>query len=623
MILDKEFLKKLDQQKNKEIFVRIVALNWKEQPVEKIEGRATGGSINIDGASAVRRTCSLSLVAEDVNINMFYWGIESKFELFVGVKNRVDPNYEDIIWFKQGIYVITSFNISQTTNNFTISISGKDKMCLLNGEINGSLPSSVDFGVQEIHHKASDGTIETIEYYHVPIKTIIKEMVHTYAKEPYGNIIILDIPDYGSELMEYRGESPLYFIKNGNIVTNMTLITPTSGEYQKVEKYETAGYRATSLTYAGDLIANVGESITSILDKIKNMLGEYEYFYDLDGRFIFQQKKIYVNTPFNRTNEDILGRTYLDPSLEEYSYSFNDQILVSSFQNTPNLANVKNDFSIWGTYKSVSGASIPIHLRCAIDKKPETGETGYKTPYSDGLSPEDNENWRYTIYRMAHDFYKHGTDDDFTEQIQKENHHMLNGQTGYEQYYQDIYSFWEDELEGTTKGSIKFEEVKDMPVTQKFWIDFIDADSSIISQFSVPAIGQRAKVTNDNNVTAIYYSETPEAVLVETGKSEGVDTLGFTRINLPSSFAGLFSISARGKSAADLLNEQLYNFGYCAQSILISAIPIYYLEPNTKIKVYDPKSKINGDYMLSKITIPLNYNGTMSLSATKIENRII
>jgi len=49
----------------------------------------------------------------------------------------------------------------------------------------------------------------------------------------------------------------------------------------------TAGYRLTDLTYAGDLILNVGENITSLLDKIVNMLGEYEYFFDLDGNFIF------------------------------------------------------------------------------------------------------------------------------------------------------------------------------------------------------------------------------------------------------------------------------------------------------------------------------------------------
>jgi hypothetical protein len=39
----------------------------------------------------------------------------------------------------------------------------------------------------------------------------------------------------------------------------------------------------TDLTYAGELICNVGESIVSVLDKIKAMLGEFEYFYDVDG----------------------------------------------------------------------------------------------------------------------------------------------------------------------------------------------------------------------------------------------------------------------------------------------------------------------------------------------------
>jgi hypothetical protein len=47
------------------------------------------------------------------------------------------------------------------------------------------------------------------------------------------------------------------------------------------------GYRVTDLTYPGDLVSSVGDSLTAILDKIKAMLGDYEYFYDIDGRFVF------------------------------------------------------------------------------------------------------------------------------------------------------------------------------------------------------------------------------------------------------------------------------------------------------------------------------------------------
>ena len=205
-LLDKDFLKELDNFNSREIYARITALTVNELPIETIEGKITGGNINIDGASAVRRTCSLSLIAQDVNINEFYWGLNNKIKLEIGLKNFIRPDYPDIIWFQQGLYIITSFNISLSTNGYNISINGKDKMCLLNGDIGGSLPASVDFGVEEIY----DG--DTITYKKVQIKRIIKEMLHAYALEPYHNIIINDLDEKGLELLEYRGDSPAYLI---------------------------------------------------------------------------------------------------------------------------------------------------------------------------------------------------------------------------------------------------------------------------------------------------------------------------------------------------------------------------------------------------------------------------
>jgi hypothetical protein len=99
VLLDKEFLKELDNFSNKEVYARVTALTNNELPIEMIEGRITGGSINIDGTSAIRRTCSLSLVAQDININEFYWGLNNKIKLEVGLKNFINSNYPNIIWF--------------------------------------------------------------------------------------------------------------------------------------------------------------------------------------------------------------------------------------------------------------------------------------------------------------------------------------------------------------------------------------------------------------------------------------------------------------------------------------------------------------------------------------------
>jgi hypothetical protein len=59
----KQFLLNLDLQENKEIYARVTALTFNEFPKETIEGRVTGGSISIDGASAIRRSCSLTISA--------------------------------------------------------------------------------------------------------------------------------------------------------------------------------------------------------------------------------------------------------------------------------------------------------------------------------------------------------------------------------------------------------------------------------------------------------------------------------------------------------------------------------------------------------------------------------
>ena len=54
-------------------------------------------------------------------------------------------NYGDIIWFPLGTYVINQATTSTTASSANISISGKDKMCMLDGTCGGTLPSAVTF----------------------------------------------------------------------------------------------------------------------------------------------------------------------------------------------------------------------------------------------------------------------------------------------------------------------------------------------------------------------------------------------------------------------------------------------------------------------------------------------
>ena len=106
-------------------------------------------------------------------------------------------------------------------------------MCLLNGEISGSIhANSTRFDIIE----EEDGTEKKLL-----IKDIIKEMVHEHACEPLHNIIINDLEDYGLELLEYRGSSPLYltFSTRENSLPNNILFNVVKLIKQYIEKIVT------------------------------------------------------------------------------------------------------------------------------------------------------------------------------------------------------------------------------------------------------------------------------------------------------------------------------------------------------------------------------------------------
>ena len=96
--LDRNFLTSLNEYRNKTIWAKVIALDLNENAIEEIIGKiSVGGSVSIDGASSVRRSCSFTMVAQDIDINNYYWGLKTKFQLFVGVSNEVDPDYENIV----------------------------------------------------------------------------------------------------------------------------------------------------------------------------------------------------------------------------------------------------------------------------------------------------------------------------------------------------------------------------------------------------------------------------------------------------------------------------------------------------------------------------------------------
>lgn len=377
-----DFLMDFSREKNKEQRVKITVLNFNEKPVKEIQGRVISGNINIDGRSSIRRTANLTVFIEEKDASYMeivngIFSLNKKIKLEMGLTNN-SGLYEEfpILWFPLGTYAIMGLSTSHSTSGTTATLQLKDKMVFLNGECGGTISAAVDF------HEYEELDSSTGEYYikKPTIVQIIRELVNHFGGEALERIIISDIDTRIKKVMKWTGDKPLYRI--GNVYT--TEEPGNNEEYEKIKTGEDAAFVYSDFYFPGDLIGDAGNSVVTILDKIKNTLGNYEYFYDLDGNFIFQEIKNYLNT--SKSTIDLKKQNDKD-SFEIGSnsnhyflnrkgsaeYVFDNSEIITSYSNSPQYLNVKNDFVVWGARKTVDGKTLPIRYHLAIDRKPKVG----------------------------------------------------------------------------------------------------------------------------------------------------------------------------------------------------------------------------------------------------------
>ena len=674
-LTDASFLKEIDLLKTKEQYVRITILTFAEKPIADIEGNVTAGSINIDGSSSMRRTCNITFVPtqdqiidyKDIN-NLL--SINKKVKVEIGITNTTKKYpTEPVIWFPQGIYVICGMSISKSTNGFSISLQLKDKMCLLNGECGGVIPASTQFDEYSTIDANGKYVIQKPTIYQ-----IIQEVVNHFGGEQLGKIIISDVPSRIKKVMKWIGDTPLYLYqeadKQGSLAYTATInyedtIGNTLYDENKpfYEYNDNVCYIYTDFVYTDELIANAGDSVCTILDSIKEYLGNFEYFYDINGNFIFQEVKNYLNVS---QSSDELDKLQLD--LENYQidlsngksvYSFDDAQLITSFSNTPRYDMIKNDFVVWGIKKNAEGLKLPIRYHLAIDEKPPVGTTFkviFGTDPDDGIEKAkvplpyiadmpgvegeiyydsssdifyewaqdtDTQKWKY-IQRDDIDFQDVVSQDWRTElYLAGAMAEPYGVDANY--YYAELKNEWPKLYD--IKSATWRDDTSQYPSDLDFYLDFIDTTAPI-SEFSVSNIGRRTKVLVDDKINCLFEPDIPDLIFIEKDTSTTAELReeaiknGQAYSQIPESIKTQLGGGGGFNSAYDAIRSLLYQYTSYNESITIQALPVYYLEPNTRISIYDKESGISGDYVIQSISLPLDINGTMSISCIKALERV-
>lgn len=628
---DMDFLTQLDKLHMRVQYAKIILLSFKdEEPIKEIQGSITSGNLSVNGSSAIRRTINLTMLASIDNSNLEdidnEISINKKIKVLIGYDNPLKSykNYGDIIWFPCGLFVLSSANISRSTSGWNISITGKDKMCLLDGTAGGTLPASITF--HESLVQLDNGDVE-IQY--PTIFQIIYEAVNHWGGEAIENIIITDIDEEIKMLVRYMGDKPVYFSND-----YQSLSFEAQEDYPHMFSYgQDAGYKYTDFTYPGELVLNAGDTVVTLLDKIVSTLGNYEYFYNIDGKFVFQEIKNYLNTgsPLLELSPEDYVRSYNNA---KFLYSLTDLDTTTAITRNPKYDNVKNDFYVWGKRKTSTGVEVSIRYHLAIDDKPDidlamqnmwevkdkksnlivrydfnTLDDYRVDDYTVTLVGTPCDEWREELYRRA-----------------------LNAQVSnsvYDNYYDsELIAEWRNLYNPMNKNWDATNhwnpDVFNDPGSINFWLDFIDT-SSALGKYSIKNIGRRTKVVNNNDIKTVYNSEVPDVVFIEgldqdlIVKYQGIGQRFFV---LTNEYYDMFSISTTGTSCFDQIREMMYQNLCYNTTISLTCLPKYYIEPNNIIRVEDKDSDIYGNYQITQYSLPLTYNGTMSITATEVLTRV-
>lgn len=630
-----ELLKYVDTLQIKQHYMKIELSNpysSSSNDVFALEGIATQGNISVNGNSAVRRSGSLTMIVPDEKIFGSQFGgktinkvtqlsnliaINKRAKISIGYENTGSQYKEyDMFWFPLGVFTLQNPSVTYSNSGIQVQVKLSDLMTLLNGTNGGELQNAMThspIGVNKNGEIVDDPVL---------VNTLIKTLVVDMGGINASNVKIYDVPEMVEKQIVCWGgsDSNAYIYKDENDITHISTSLPDGVvQFNVVRQREPLGTKEVAFTYPGELTSNPGETIVSVLDKIKKTLGNYEYFFDVEGNFIFQKIKNYLD-------EGAAPDRLTDAINEKYFYSVSnkavmtlDKQIATSYSNTPKFDAIKNDFVVWG--KDDNKLGIRYHL--LIDKYDTDALNTYDCQiYTDSFgvmrvlsAKEMGENstvtstkikasdWRHELYLSAVAKSSPTSPSVGLTQLEKEVIEELPkifdviGSGGYFQASEPfLLSYWLDRI-----------NIKDLGIASN-----TDYSDTVIHEMAISDIGDRPKTYNDDKLNCLFMPKVPDVNLDEL-EADG---------RITDDVKANWTIGTVYNPAFDYLRSVLHEHTSANNSISLQTMPMYYLEPNIRVQVENDESDIHGEYVINNLTMPLTVNGMMSISASKAVERI-
>lgn len=171
------------------------------------------------------------------------------------------------------------------------------------------------------------------------------------------------------------------------------------------------------------------------------------------------------------------------------------------------------------------------------------------------------------------------------------------------------------------------QEIFTDPMSMDYFLDFIDTNSRM-QYISKNEIGNRSYAVQLEELNCVFEPVMPDVILINiddpnasTIRNECIrKNQVFYQVS--SNIYDMLNTGGTFNSCYEYIRQLIHQYTNYNENISITCIPLYFLQPNTRIYLRDDESGIEGDFVINTISFGLNAGNNMTITATKALSKI-
>ena len=182
-----------------------------------------------------------------------------------------------------------------------------------------------------------------------------------------------------------------------------------------------------------------------------------------------------------------------------------------------------------------------------------------------------------------------------------------------------------------------------------YFLDFIDT-SSRLGEYSISSIGVRGDIVQSDDINCLFEPEIPNVIFLnidypsdnisenttlnDDSNNELTDAEilqearnfcnqnGHPWTQVHEDIYSNLAIGGYSNSAYERIRYELFYHSNYQRTVSLTSIPVYYLEPNSRVVINDASTNTYGDFMVQNINLTFGPGANMAVTLNEIHERL-